>query len=127
MIDIKEINEEIEKLENSKTSHDTCFKLSYLYTVKDHLLKDQSNNIVAPTAPIEEPSYIQGAKILTNMDSPLTEVKDYTPMQGDLTFCNLVKTKGNKKILSALSLYMQHLRAYKPSEYSRLMDKLSNC
>lgn len=37
MIDIKEINEEIEKLENSNcTTYDVCGKLAKLYIVRDH-------------------------------------------------------------------------------------------
>lgn len=37
MIDIKEINEEIEKLENSNcTTYNICSKLAKLYIVRDH-------------------------------------------------------------------------------------------
>ena len=38
MISIKEINKEIEKLENSsKTTMNVCQQLAVLYTVRDHL------------------------------------------------------------------------------------------
>ena len=38
MIDIKEINNEIKKLENSnKTTMNICQQLATLYTVRDHL------------------------------------------------------------------------------------------
>lgn len=121
MIDLKEINEEIQKLENSKTSHDTCFKLSYLYVVKDHL-----ENKPSTLQENKVPDYVQGAKRYVETKAQNEENIESCPILGDVTFCNLVKSKGNKKILETLALYMQHLRAYKPSEYSRLMDKLTN-
>ena len=37
MLDIKEIKEEIKKLEHSdRTTYDVCEKLAMLYTVRDH-------------------------------------------------------------------------------------------
>ena len=37
MIDIKEVEKEIEKLENKDTSSSICEKLAILYIVRDHL------------------------------------------------------------------------------------------
>lgn len=130
MLDLQEINKEIEKLESGKTSHDSCFKLSYLYTVRDHILSDEKSAKI--------PQTIQSAKELVSLNSPLTStptptpknyemeiVEEYNPIEGDMAFCNLVQSKGNKRILKALAKYMEHLRAYQPAQYSRLMDKLS--
>ena len=36
MLNIKEIEEEIKKLENSETTYRNCEKLAILYIVKDH-------------------------------------------------------------------------------------------
>lgn len=48
MIDIKEINKEIEKLENSnKTTMNICQQLAILYVVRDHMQKE-SKTITEP-------------------------------------------------------------------------------
>ena len=53
MIDIKEINEEIEKLENSNcTTYDICSKLAKLYIVRDHFKGNsemRNNNMMQPS------------------------------------------------------------------------------
>ena len=56
MIDIKEINEEIYKLENCDcTTYDICRKLAILYIVKDHFSKNNTitpmNKTATPTMP----------------------------------------------------------------------------
>lgn len=126
MLDVKEIQEEIKKLESGKTNHDTCFKLSYLYTVLDHIQPQQDESV-----PPSVPETIQSARALVEMDTPLTQtptlesVENCTIQNGDLSFCNLVNAKGSKRILEGMAKYMQHLRAYQPAQYSRIMDKLS--
>lgn len=41
MLDLEEINREIEKLENCKTSYATCERLSILYNVRDHITEHE--------------------------------------------------------------------------------------
>ena len=44
-MDIKEINEEIDKLEKCEyTTYGNCYKLAALYTIRDHMNKDKKVN-----------------------------------------------------------------------------------
>ena len=49
MIDIKEVEKEIEKLENKDTSYSICEKLAILYIVRDHLKENhkESNHMIS--------------------------------------------------------------------------------
>lgn len=49
MIDIKLINEEINKLENCDTSYAVCEKLAILYIVREHYKSSMSNASSSPT------------------------------------------------------------------------------
>jgi len=52
MIDIKEIEEEISKLENSNcTTYDICGKLAKLYIVRDHF-RGSSNEMPMMSSPM---------------------------------------------------------------------------
>jgi len=53
MINLKEINEEIKKLENSDcTTYSICDKLAKLYIVRDHFQNGNSNNITKMESPM---------------------------------------------------------------------------
>lgn len=54
MIDIKEINKEIKRLEGSKkTTMNICQQLAVLYIVRDHLQnKTSDNNEIKPEASV---------------------------------------------------------------------------
>lgn len=46
MLDLKDINTTIEKLENGSTTFDTCVKLASLYIVRDYMTDAVENEVV---------------------------------------------------------------------------------
>lgn len=102
MIDLKEIDEEIERLEHSETTYGNCEKLSVLYTVRNELsvLNQPYNSKIMEYSFMPEP--------------PKSE------------FYEACKNAPFDEVLKVIDEHMESIKVVYPKEYKKILDKLSS-
>jgi hypothetical protein len=97
MIDRGEIDGEIEKLEQGRTTYANCEKLSILYNVRDHMSGESLNQALARATPIP---------------ASMSE------------FALACEVASKEQLVKILDEHMDALKILYPKEYQRIVGKL---
>lgn len=137
-MNIKEIEKEIVKLENGRTTYDACMVLAHLYIIRDHYYKENEVMEVETIAKHKENVYNIDGKIQVGKDSkklviygddekPEKETVKDVKIDGEIKeteFIKLVRKHGTKKVILTINEYLDHCRNWNPTEYARTIDFL---
>lgn len=140
MIDINEIEREIVKLENGRTTYDTCMKLAHLYIVRRVYYKAHEVAEVETIVKEKEPVYSFGGQVgnvsvsgYAEKQYPVNEQsrnvsRGTSTTDTNTQFMKFVEAYGANKVACVMNDYLEHERVWKPVEYSRVIDYLTeNC
>ena len=103
-MDLREIEEEIIKLEKSDTNYSNVQRLSYLYTVRDHMTDDKRPVLAAKTAEImpccdgEFGQCVAGAEIsafMEVMNEHMSLIKMLHPKEYNAVIKRIQDSKGH--------------------------------
>lgn len=98
MIDLREVNQEIKRLENGNTNYPNCEKLSQLYIVREHISRNERDYA---------PEYSTAAVPV----SDFLEATEGVPMN---------------HILNVLDEHMEAIRVMYPREYRSIINRIKN-
>ncbi len=136
-MNIGTIEREIEKLENGRTTYDSCMRLSHLYNVRDHMNREEYDR-----------EGINGGREYDNYSGDRRRYGEYSggdigykngenqrgnircmnksdeSMSGNSEFMRAVRNANIERALIALDKYMSRLKMNKPLEYQKIMETL---
>ena len=98
-MNIEEIRSEIADLERGDTNWSAVQKLSWLYTVYDHMTDDHTPVLAR-------------------------SVVDVMPECGDSEFCKAIAGKGVSDLIKILSEHMNAIQILYPKEYQAVIDMI---
>lgn len=134
-MNIDEIKSTIHQLEEGRTTFDNCFKLASLYTVLNHIDKENIKSLEIDD--VKRQKYeewftpVMGSETERNTERKKTVIQE--PVHVNVsreTISKNVETildglfvlYDKEKVIHAISDYIEDIRKYKPQEYSKMID-----
>ena len=110
MIDLRDINETIDKIKRSGTTFQDAQRLSVLYIVRDYMLKDEGN----------------AENVKSREADKYEEIPERIWMDGGSEFIQACRGARVEDALKVLDEHMEAVRVLYPKEYSAVVRRLED-